>query len=115
MKATLSKDGAMRFTVMVPFRVDAIDLVNAVSYALTKDTTFDEDVDKAAAVEKALKRFNSRRSVFEAVKLAVIREGDTFWTWSEDCGASKEVISLIDDQVRALVAKRFPELRAKIL
>ena len=110
MKATPSKDGKMRFTVRIPFRIGLEGLIEGLGWTLRRDADLDTTDNKAMAIESALKKFKSRKAIIDAAICSIKHEGDAVWTWSDDCPYSNEII----EQARVLVLKKFPELKTSI-
>jgi len=108
MKATLSKDGSLRFTVSFKRRVGLEDMIDSLGWQLIRSSVNWHTVDdKAAAVATELKNYHSRGKIVAAVKEAVSREGDSLWTWADDCSFS----AIVREQAQALILKKFPELQ----
>lgn len=107
MKATMSKDGVPRFTLTMRRRVGALALVDAMGWKAMRDA---EGIytaeDQPAAVAKALKPLASRKAVMAAAQEAYAHDGDSVWTWADNCPCPDEVRA----QARAIVKRKFPEL-----
>lgn len=90
MKATMSKDGEMRFSLRVEIRASRLDLVNAVLWDWERNQT------ETAAYK--------RRGVFDLVKRAAASEGDHVWAYVEHVKAESFV------SASRIVDALFPEL-----
>ncbi len=110
MKATSSKDGAMRFTVKVPYRIGIEDLINAIGWSINNGRIVSDNAENLAMnVESALKQFGSRKAIFSAVTEACQSEGENYWTWSDSYSERASV--QIREQARVLILKKFPDLK----
>lgn len=107
MKATLSKDGLMRFDIKIKRRVALDDMINGLGWNLIRDNEFHDIPNKAMAVEAALIPFRSRKAIMEATAKAYWHDGDSIWTWTDDCSFAE----IIREQARCLILKKFPELK----
>ena len=109
MKATLSKDGQMRFTIRVAHRISTDDIVDALGWHFKTQMVIDPDCKNIAmAVERGLKPFKSRKALLKLLTQALSREGDSMWAWSD---GMKEEAEKIREQGRVLVLRKFPELK----
>lgn len=114
MKATMSQDGEMRFTLNVKVRVGRLDLMNALCWRVVR-TYWDDALcnaeNKSLAIESCLRGLKSRKAVFSAVQDAVTSDGNNYWTWSDD--VTDETAAKLNEQVRVIVERLFPELLEK--
>ena len=108
MKATMSKDGVMRFDVRMTRRIGLDAMIEGIGWSLMRsDRDWSESENKAMAVESELKAFRSRKKIMDAATKAIYHDGDAVWTWADDCSFSE----IIREQARVLIFKKFPELR----
>jgi hypothetical protein len=110
MKATPSKDGAMRFTIRVEHRMGAEDIVDAFCFRFMRDHYEHNVPNPAMQIESALKAYRSRKAIMDVVLRTLHDEGSTYWTWHEQHPES--YCDILREQVRVLVAKKFPELKS---
>lgn len=109
MKATRSKDGAMRFTLRTPRRVGGEEIVDGLCWKVTRHGWYSGDKDTASAAAEALKPLWSRKAALKATAEAIAEAGATFWTWAED-NCDPDEADTIRAEARKLVAAKFPEL-----
>jgi hypothetical protein len=91
MKATASRDGVMRFTVKVPFRVGRQTLVDIIAY---RTHHYGYDLPK------------TKKAVWEWAQNALHESGEGVWIGSDGHMEQTEL-----DKIYALVDKLFPELQ----
>lgn len=96
----------IRFNAKINVRIGLEAMVDGLGWKLTRDFDFDVE-NKALRVESALKHYRSRAKIMKVALEAIASEGSAVWVWSDDCAAADE----IREQARALVLRKFPELR----
>lgn len=112
MKITPSKDGDMRGTLKIAFRVSLNEIVDSIILKLTDEWIFEDKDNKAMAVETALKYYSSRAKILKDVEYALRSHGLNLWARVEKC-ASDEVIKQIREQALILAIKKFPQLKTR--
>lgn len=111
MKITLSKDGEMRGTLKIVFRVSLNDIIDSIILKLTDEWDFENKDNKAMAVETALKYYSSRTKILKDVESALRANGQNLWARVEKI-ADDTTVREIREQSRVLIKLKFPALSA---